>query len=74
LDRGDDIIRRVRRKLIDERGDDPPPLVRRLSKGSQDRVVQIEQNGTRQAVHQVIAAGACGTPFRVKSFRLKQSS
>src|SRR6516164_1431799 len=58
------IIRRVRRQVLDKSGNDPAPLARSLAKGGQDRIVQIEQDGARQVLHQVIAAGACGTPFQ----------
>src|SRR6516164_6338168 len=64
LDRGDDIIWRMRRELLGESGNNPPPLALSLAKGGQDRIVQIEQNGARQVLHQVMAAGACGTPFQ----------
>src|SRR6516165_3603562 len=64
LDRGDHIVRRMRPQLFDKRRNDPPPLTRSLTKGGQNRVVQIEQNRAWQVFHQVIAAGACGTPLQ----------
>lgn len=51
LDRGDDILGRMRVEVLGKVGDDALPLPRRLAKGSEDRVVEIEQNGARQIGH-----------------------
>src|SRR5260370_41289324 len=61
LDRGDDVIGRMRREMLDERGDDPLPLPLGLTEGGQDRVVEIEQDRGRKLFHQVSTSGACGT-------------
>src|SRR5271166_2158412 len=61
LDRGDDFVRRMRCQLFDESGNDPPPLILRLAEGSEDRIVHIEQDGARQALHSVdLATEAVG--------------
>jgi hypothetical protein len=37
--------------MLDESGDDPPPLALGLTERSKDRVVEIEQDRRRQFAH-----------------------
>jgi hypothetical protein len=51
LDCGDDIVRRMRRQLLDKSGDDPAPLALGLAKRGKDRIVEIKKDRGRQLAH-----------------------
>src|SRR3954470_14682247 len=52
LHRGDNVGGRMRFETVGELGQDALPLVGRLAKRGQDRVVEIEQDGGREIGHQ----------------------
>ena len=51
LNSRDDIVRRMRRQMLDELGDDALPLPLGLPEGREDRVIEIEQDRRRKLAH-----------------------